>query len=80
MPWIALGILVVMYNDEGDHLQAISAQSTTFNARLEWCNEHSAHARVALWGHLWVPKWPKMFFSKIVPRPFGVETSGLRPF
>ena len=36
IPWIALGTLVVINNDEGDHLQAISAQSTTFNAPLEW--------------------------------------------
>ena len=39
-------------NDEGGHLQAISAQSTTFNAPLEWWSTYSARARVGLRGPL----------------------------
>ena len=49
MPWIALGTLVVINNDEGDHLQAKSVQSTPFNAPLKWCSAHNARARVGLW-------------------------------
>ena len=71
MPWIALGTLVVTNNDEGEHLQTISAQSTRFNAPMEWCSAHSAIARVGLRGHRWVQKWSAMIFSKVVIKPLG---------
>ena len=45
MPWIVLGTLVVINNDEGDHWQAISTHSTPFDAPLELCSAHGAHAR-----------------------------------
>ena len=37
MAWIALGTLVVINNDEGDHLQAIFVPSTTVNALVVLC-------------------------------------------
>ena len=65
MPWIALGTLVVIHIDEGDHLQAVSAQSTPFVAPLEWCSAHSAWARIGVQIHLRIQKWSKIFFSKL---------------
>ena len=42
--------LVLINNDEGDHFQPMSPQSTPFNAQLEWCSVHDACARVGLRG------------------------------
>ena len=81
-PWIALGGLVVIKNDEGDHLKAISAQSTPFNTTLEWCDAHTTRAptRLGSRGHLLVQKWSRMRFSKVVPRLLGVQIRGLNLF
>ena len=64
MPCVALGTLVMISNGEGDHLQPICAQSTPFNALLEWCNVHSTHARVGLWGSPVGPKVVKNDFFR----------------
>ena len=37
-----------------------------------WWRAHSALASLGLRGHLWVQKWSKMIFSKVVPRPPAV--------
>ena len=55
-PWIVLGTLVVINNDEGDPFQLMYAQSTPFNAPLEWWSAHIAHARVGLQGSAMGPK------------------------
>ena len=82
MPQIALGTLVVIQIDEGDHLPHSSTRSTAstpywhhqralFNAPLEWCKTHNARAMGGLLGQRRVQKWPKMIFSKIVPDHLG---------
>ena len=66
MPWIALGTVVMIQNDEGDHLQPNYAQPTPFNAPSVRCKVQSVHSRVGLWGS---PVGPKVIFPEIVLGP-----------
>ena len=62
MPWIALGTLAVISNDEGDHLQVTLMLLTPFNALLQWCGAHTTRTRVRLPG---LKRWSRIFFPKL---------------
>ena len=68
-PWIALGTLVVINNDEWDHFEAFSTLSSPFNAPF-WRNRvvfsaHGARARVGSRGSSVGPKTVQKYFFQI---------------
>ena len=71
MPWIALGTLVMINNDEGDYFQPIFAQST-HPSMPYWSGATPSVIGSGYGRPRWVQKWSKMIFEKIVHRLLGV--------